>query len=252
MDELDFFPRSRPWNSREMLSGLTRSDIHLNDKELQPAIELFEFDMITEYDSHNLSQYFAKRRHQGMRFSSDFQTFERVWLIDERNHYEGYKLLLSMCTNRPEEELSKEAIQRQSDFTAIEHLLRDEFRICMVLAYDEIITANSCAMDFNLFSSFGHSAFRDWIKRVARDETFHFLNILDILKSHYSYRLKEAPRILGELVEYDCSEAKYGSTFVMDHDPKKFPRALLAHYCEKILQSLRDLSHCRSISFDPN
>ncbi len=222
----------------EVLKGITKNDIKLPESEFTSATDLLKFDMLTEFDSQNFCDYLKKRRKSGLHFSDEFDVFERVWKKDEENHYIGYRRLLSLFTGLNEDTLHEEAINRSVDFGYIEEFLQDEFMICLVLAYDEIITVNSCKMDFALFSSMGNDNLLKWIKNVARDEHFHFTNIINILKTNYADRFDEIPAFIESLISYDCSGDKYGCTFVMDHDSDKFPRCLLEDYKGKIIYSL--------------
>ena len=143
-----------------------------------------------------------------------------------------------MCGGPPEEVSHQKMLERTADFSPIEGYLQDEFTICMVLAYDELVTANSCRMDFPLFGAFGDARFLRWIRLVARDEAFHFLNILDVIRRQHAQRIPDAVDVLKRLRRYDGAGHPYLSTFVMDHDPNRFSADLLDSYCQKILTTL--------------
>lgn len=235
---VSIFPRSRPWQSLDLIGGLTRSDILLPDEELKKHVALLEFDMNTEYDSENFCVYLEHRAKKGMTFTPEFADFEKTWRRDELNHYLGYRRLLAMCGPDDEVALHRRVTGRPVNFAPIEDFLRDEFSICLVLAYDEITTANSCRMDFSMFSSFGNPIFLEWIRRVARDEAYHFLNIVDVIKRRHAHRIPEARPFLKKLLNSEGEGKAYGSTFVMDHDPDRFPHSVLEKLVEKVLKAI--------------
>ncbi len=242
---LKCMPRTRSWESSVVLRGVTRSEIAVDDRALEQPRQLFEFDMYTEYDSEHFCRYLERRRANGMRFTPEFLAFERVWRRDERNHYLGYRHLLEICGGPSEDESHQRMLERAADFSPIEQYLEDEFTICCVLAYDEIVTANSCRMDFPLFASFGAPRLRKWIRLVARDEAFHFLNVLDVVRLRHAHRIASVPSVLAALRRYDGAGNPYLSTFVMDHDPERFAPDLLDGYCNRILSVLNTTSASR-------
>ena len=232
------FPRSKPWQSLDLIGGLTRADISLSDEELQKHTTLLEFDMNTEFDSENFCVHLDERAKNGMSFTPEFGAFERTWRRDELNHYFGYRRLLAMCGPDDEDTLHKRVTSRPVDFEPVKEFLRDEFAICLVLAYDEITTANSCRIDFPMFGSFGNPVFAEWIRRVARDEAYHFLNIVDVVKRRHAHRVPEAREFMERLLNFDGDGHGYGATFVMDHDPERFPRETLEKLKEKVLKAI--------------
>lgn len=237
------FPRSRAWESADLLRGLSPGDVGVRGDALSAPRQLFEFDMYTEYDSEHFCQYLERRQQAGAQFSPEFLAFERVWRRDERNHYLGYRRLLAICGGPSEEVSHERMLARSANFAPIEQYLEDEFMICIVLAYDELVTANSCRMDFGLFAAFGDPRFLRWIRLVARDEAYHFLNILDVVRLRHAHRIRQVPGLLARLRQYDGGGNPYMSTFVMDHDPGRFSPMLLDSYCQKIMTTLTARHH---------
>lgn len=219
---LIFKPYSKPWDSLSLLNGLGRANINLSDAELNKHIELLKYDMKTEFDSVNFDKHINCLKSQGLTFSPEFLIFKEIWQLDEWNHYIGYRKIYSMCTSQSEESLHSFVSNCEVDFSLVGEFFQDEFMICLVLAYDEIFTTRSCQMDFESFKSFGNTTFLTWIKKVARDEIFHFFNIIEIIRRRHSHRIQEASNILEKLIEWDLLEQPYKGTFVLDHDSDRF------------------------------
>lgn len=231
-----FKPKSLKWDSLVMLSGITRSNLTINEQEISVLEELFWNDICSEYDADNLSKFL---NNSDLNFSPEFKVFEKVWRRDERNHYVGFRQIYSLLYNEPVEQIERRLADREKDFSSINEFLQDEFMICMVLAYDEIATTRAYRMDFELYKSFGQQSIADWIKYVAHDEALHFSNILEVIKRCHSERLAEVPVVIDQLVEYDLADNDYKATFVLDHKGYYFTPKFLCD-CGKIIYNLLD------------
>ena len=235
----DFIPLRKPWSSRTMLRGVGRCDLEPAG-DIAATSEVLLFDMNTEYDAMNLSDHFKQRMAAGgLELSPEFLAFCQAWLADEWNHYEGYRLLYSLCTGKPEQELHHEVISRPVNFEPIVDFIRDEFSICMVIAYDEFFTVRSCTQDFPLFASFGKPYLLDWIKLVARDEGYHYRNAMAVIRRRHAHRIPEAPAFIDRLINWDLEGGgEYGATFVLDHEESRYTKDELIKIKHKILALL--------------
>lgn len=209
-----FKPKSFQWDSMQMLQGITRDDLTINETEILELEELFWNDICSEYDADNFCQFLKK---SGIRLSSEFKIFEAIWQRDEWNHYLGFRQIYSLLYQKSCEEIDELVAAREVDFSPILEFLEDEFMICLVLAYDEIATTRSYRMDFELYKSFGPQPLADWIKCVARDEAVHFSNILNIIRLCHSEHIPKVPKFVKKLVDYDLANHDYKGTFVLDH-----------------------------------
>ncbi|GAB4513330.1 MAG: hypothetical protein Tsb0019_10570 [Roseibium sp.] len=235
----DFIPLRKPWSSLAMLRDVTRSDLETAG-DFDEAAELLLFDMNTEYDAMNLSDFFKRQMAAGgLELTPEFLAFCEAWLADEWNHYEGYRLLYGLCTGRTAEDLHREVVARPANFEPILDFIRDEFSICMVIAYDEFFTVRSCTQDFPLFESFGKPYLLDWIKLVARDEGYHYRNAMEVIRRRHADRIPEAPAFIDRLIEWDLQGGgDYGATFVLDHEESRYTRDELIRIKQKILALL--------------
>lgn len=236
--ETDRFPVRKPWDSLDLLRDVERADLEASPRDMAEVAELLLFDMNTEYDAMNLSDYLDRRQAAGTEFSPEFWQFREAWLADEWNHYRGYRKLYSLCTGKSAEALHEDVVSRPVDFGPVERFLDDEFWICLVIAYDEIFTVRSCQQDFPLFESFAKPCLLEWIKLVARDEGYHYRNALEVVRRRHRDRIAEAPQVLDTLIGWDSESKEYGATFVLDHEETRYDAALLQTIREKILSLL--------------
>jgi hypothetical protein len=232
------FPVQRPWDSADLLGDVQLPDL-LKANRMEHVEELFLFDMNTEYDAMNLYTYLRAREAEGHKFTDDFWAFVKAWREDEWNHYVGYRQLYALCTGRSEQDLHEQVVARPADFRPVETFLDDEFKICLVIAYDEMFTIWSCKQDFELFDAFGKPRVSRWIRRVARDEGFHFQNALEVLRRQHAHRIDEAEGFLDSILEWDLESHDYKSTFVLDHEEWRYDREMLVGLKNKILTYLK-------------
>lgn len=234
----EYVPRHKEWNAIELLRDVTSDQLKKIDN-FEEAKELFLFDMITEYDSQHLSEYINTMEKSGMQFTDEFNLFKSAWMKDEWNHYVGYRRLYSLSSSIDENDLHQDVINREYDFTPISHMLSDEFQLCLVLAYDELFTTLSCKQDMPLYRSFGISSLAKWNKLVARDEAYHFKNIIDVITRRHKNRISDAAKVLDEFIEWDMSGNKYENTFVLDHDESRYSKEYLTNIRDKIISQLK-------------
>ena len=77
-----------------------------------------------------------------------------------------------------------------------------------------------------MYKAFGMQFFK-WIQLVTRDEAFHFHNCLEIVKLRYPDRIREVPKVIERLMEWDLHGGTYQGTFVLDHEGKYFTEDFL-------------------------
>ncbi len=224
------------WDSSVILDGVRKDTLMLQAVDVEGIRETLWNDLCSEYDADNLCRYLDELEIDGQLARSDeFKAFEQAWRRDELNHAVGFGHLYSTLYDVPTSNLFRQLSERTPDFRSIEHFLTDEFRICMVLAYDEIATTRSYKDDHDTFyNKFGNTSLLEWIRLVARDEAFHFNNLVQVIRRNHSHRLCEVPRIIDELLEWDLSKRQYGATFVLDHTGEQFTSPFL-NKCREIL-----------------
>jgi hypothetical protein len=234
---LPSFPVRRPWNSADFLGDVQMSDLRKSNR-MEHVEELFLFDMNTEYDAMNLLRHLRSKAAGGSRFSADFWAFVDAWQADEWNHYVGYRHLYSLCTGRSTDDIHAQVQARPVDFRPVESFLDDEFKICLVIAYDEMFTIWSCKQDYDLFDTFEKPRASRWIRRVARDESFHFQNALEVVRRQHAHRVGEAPGFLNSILEWDLEAHEYNATFVLDHEEWRYDTQMLEGLRDKIVSHI--------------
>jgi len=198
---------------------------------IESFIELLWHELYSEYDARLFSGYLHSSQ---VRLSTEFVAFEQLWLRDENSHCLGFKHLLAQLLDLTTAEIDDRLEHRSGDFSPLAHWLRDEFSACVLLAYDESVTAQAYRMDFPIYRSLGCGPLTQWIHRIVLDEVFHFSNITNIIKNIYSHRSAEIRHVLDELVQFDLDSSKYTGTFILDHTG--FSPILLSTARESVLR----------------
>ena len=183
-------------------------------------------EICTEFDARRLAEYV---RHAHLPLSDEFRSFEACWLADENAHYLGFRRLYSTLYRVPEADLAARVERRPSSFPAAARFLGDEFRLALLLAYDEIATAKAYARDFAIYDGLGDPNVSAWIRLVCRDESYHCQQAVQILKRRYRARLDEVPHVLEALTVASVGSTEYEGSFVLDHQ----------HYPPVLIESAR-------------
>ena len=184
-----------------------------------PSMEKrFYDDAGSEYDSRFL-YIELKKRFPNM--SEELKEYLHYWDLDEADHYYGFAQLYAACVqNKNKEslrlELDNQMKQRVADFSKISQFLVDEFSVCLLLAYDELMNTYAYKEEFPVYDELGSPAISKWIRRVAQDEARHYIGAIKLLLSQHADRLNEAQVLLEEIVRVDTSGKPYQATFVLD------------------------------------
>jgi hypothetical protein len=210
----EFIPKSRPWSSELLIGQLTKKEVKLPEDFIDQNKSIFWDNLCSEYDAENFCN-FLKR--EDISLTEDFKAFEYIWRRDEYNHYLGFRHIYSILYGIEADKIVSDIGKRVINFEPIKDLLRDEFKVCLLLAYDEIATAKSYAQDFDLYELFGHPHFDKWIRLVTRDEAYHFNNCMEVIGKNFYHRKAEIPDLVNLFLEWDCSRNEYQGTFVLDH-----------------------------------
>jgi len=220
--------KSRPWNALDLLRPLTPADFdRLSAAERAEEEPMFWESVCSEYDAENMCLELERRRDAGEVYSPEFWSFEAVWRRDEMNHYVGFRRLHSLIYGISESDIAAQMEQRAADFSAFGEFLTDEFKLCLMLAYDELATTRSYAEDVPFFKSLGHPALATWIERVRGDEALHYLNALRVAQARFPERLDEGPEIIARILDLDLTPGEYRATFILDHKGPSYTPEIL-------------------------
>lgn len=219
------------WDSIKALDGVERSNIFLPKSEKIRRKDFLWNAMLTEYDAANLDKYL---KTQFNAFSDEFLAFENAWRLDEWNHYLGFRRIYSVLYDEPEEEIVERLERNTGDFDPIAEFLDDEFKVILVLAYDEIATFKSYLAEFSFYKTLDNAKIFRWFQKVTNDELNHFQNCMEIIRSKYSTRGLEISHIIDRFIKWDLSRHPYTRTFVFDH--YWYSQEFLEH-CRRLIDS---------------
>ncbi len=223
---MTFSPRYHSWSSEEVLSGSIIADSELAGSLIAESREYLFHDMCAEYDSANLSDYLAT---SNIELSNEFWNMCEVWLKDEQNHYVGLRRINNLLYAESVEDLDRRVKSRKCCFDAIEHLISDEFKILVCIAFDEIVSARSYAYDREEYEIMGGDHFLQWVKYAGRDEGCHANNALTLLVNRHGDNLHKVRDHVRQICEYELvGDIEYHGTFLFDHDASgEIPKDML-------------------------
>lgn len=213
-------PRRNAWNAAAPLDQIALHPVPFSPQQRAYFRDFFWHDLCAEWDAHNLSQA-LHRRHARQPFSPEFMRFHDAWYRDEQTHATGFLRLLTWISGEAAEDLVQRVQSRPTDFQVLEAFFADEFKLCVLFAYDEYATLQTFRKD-TFYADFGAPCFVEWIRRVRADEAVHFGNVVRLLHSRYAERLQEAPRVLEQIIQIEQTLTAYHGTFLFDHEGSHF------------------------------
>ncbi|OGT36654.1 MAG: hypothetical protein A3F11_11570 [Gammaproteobacteria bacterium RIFCSPHIGHO2_12_FULL_37_14] len=180
--------------------------------------EFFWYDLCAEYDAiHLYRELHASRSH----YSEDFLNFLEMWYADEQNHAAGFYELYKLLYDVNDEFIKQELQARTADFSEMREFLEDEFKLCVLFAYDEFASVMTYKKDL-FYHEFGLLEFVTWIRNVLSDEALHFGNLVRLIRFKYLHRLHETREILLKIAEIEQQRKPYQATFLFDHECPHF------------------------------
>lgn len=227
--------KSRPWNALELLNPISADSISISDEERHEIEPIIWNDLSSEYDAEH---FCVMLENSGLVFSDEFVSFEKVWRRDEYNHYLGFRRIYSLFYGEAEVSITERLERRVPDFSDMEEFFTDEFKLCLILAYDELATTRAYNEDIPFYRSLGPDQFNDWIRNVKADEALHYLNSLRVAQVRHRNRLPEAERILEQILTIDLDSKDYRATFVLDHKGPPFTPEMLKSCVETIVDAI--------------
>lgn len=213
------------WDALALLDGVTRGAIRASHDYLEEQRDDIWRDLYAEYDA----RHFMMRVQRGpaLEQSPLFRQLIQLWWQDEKHHAQGFARLYRLFFGRSEIDLYDELSLRRADFTRIDHLMDDPFSVCVLLAFDELVTTSAYRHDLQFYRGLGVPAFDGWVRNLVADEARHYSNAVKVLKAEHAGRLDEAPALIDELVRLDRSPDPYQATFVLDHFDEYYDDGML-------------------------
>lgn len=203
-----------------ILANFTFPHVELSDIERIEWKEVLYDSIITEYDARRL--YWHLKTNHSHYFSSLEETLN-PWLRDEIDHAYGFARIYSSYTGIPLDQVVLEAEIRNPDFSIIDPLINDAFKLLVMLAYDEIITTHVYHRSIAKYDKFDSQQLSNWIRKTKKDETTHFFSFVQKAKELFPERTDETLSILEEIFDLDFEKQNYSGTFVLDHNTSDFP-----------------------------
>jgi hypothetical protein len=160
------------------------------------------------------------------------------WRRDERNHFIGFRRVYQLFYAEEENQITEKVFHRVLNYSSLDPSLVDEFSLCLLLAYDELVSAKGYAADCQFYDQLGPAPLQSWIRRVAGDEAMHYGNFLNVLRQNHRSRLAEADEILSRIFALDVASKDYNGGFVFDHKDESFDTDFLKQCAQKILASI--------------
>ena len=201
------------WRVDELFMNILPQAIHIDDHQRQSLKTLFLADMSVEFDAKNLYDFL----HVNHLVSEELEAFLKPWLYEELKHADAFRRILSLTHALDEVELLAGLHQRTADFSAFENLLEDEFKFCVLMAYDECSTTIAYRKD-TFYKKLGPIEFVKWHKLVIEDEARHLKNAVRLIHYKPANRLKETNKVLEEIIAMEQIAPPYNGTFVFDRD----------------------------------
>lgn len=207
-------------NASQILGNFTFPPVVMEPEERKEWDEIFFDSIITEYDARRL-YWHLENFHSGV-FYELAETL-RPWLKDEIDHAYGFALIYSSYAGVPFDSVAVDIEMRKPDFSVIDPIAADPFKLLIMLAYDEIITTHVYHRSIDKYDRFDSQALSAWIRKAKKDEVRHFFAFVQSAKEKFPARLAEVPNILDEIFQIDFEKESYTGTFVLDHNTPDFP-----------------------------
>lgn len=222
---------AKKWCALDMLSELDPSSFMLTmeqKKELEP---MFWHSICTEYDARH---FYRQLNNANFLPSQALEVFLGRWLEDEINHANGFKRIYSLIYGVSEKKIDEKLAERQVDFTALEEFFVNEKSLCLLLAYDELVTTHVYNHSIPFYENLGKPILSHWIRQLKYDEAQHFTSIIKV-SSHHD--MSDAENIIMRIIDVDAAMTDYHGTFVLDHACPEFPfsREEIVDLCQRVI-----------------
>lgn len=224
------------WFAEKLFDHVDKNKILLTDSQLNQYHRYFMESLQSESDSRN----FYKEIILKLPVSNELSHFLRGWSIEEQNHAKGFYVILNLLFGENEAQLRPLIESRVADYRHLDDFFKDEFKLCVLFAYDEYVTA----VDYKkqtVYSQLGPKEFLVWIDRLIKDEARHFVNLVKLIRYKYPSRIRETEKILEQVLMIEKDIKDYHFTFVFDHADTKFSLSydeLEKECAERVLKSI--------------
>ncbi len=215
----NYTPLHHIWSSEELLSKIDKRQILLSSADLAKYYNHLFNQLQAESDSSNLYKELLLNHS----ISNDLRKFLDVWYPEELNHAEGFYKMLNIFFEEKVQDVKRriESNHKESDFKRLQTFINDEFKLCVLFAYDEYATL----MDYKKMSFYklvGPPELVEWVTKVMKDEARHFVNLVKLIHHNYQNRTHETADVLNQILDIERSLKDYHFTFLLDHPHRDF------------------------------
>lgn len=197
-------------------------------------------DLVAEYDARLLETELLRRDST---LSGPFSEFLAAWAADEAKHTDALQRLYRGAFGVDRAALDERLAPREGDFAPLEPYLDDEFKLGVMLAYDEAMSAHGYGEDVPFYRSLGRddgqrAAFAALLEELRLDEARHCKNAVELLVQNHAGRGHEVAGVMAEIVAHDAAQKEYRATFLLDHASEQFDEETMRKIGTTIVRTL--------------
>lgn len=197
-------------------------------------------DLVAEYDARLLE---AELLTRGDRLSAPFREFLSAWAADEEKHTDALGRLYRCAFGGDCESRFSRLRARRGDFAPLASFLDDEFKLGVMLAYDEAMSTQGYGADIPFYESLGRSdaqssAFVRVLRELKNDEATHYKNAVELLALRHRGRGGEVAPVMEEIVAHDAAQEEYRATFLLDHATNQFDATMMGRVGRAVTRTL--------------
>lgn len=216
----DAVVHAMPWSSERLLRNVSADDIKLSLQERRASEGLLWRSICSEHDARH---FFRELITVGPKLPWKMQDFLAKWFADEVNHARGFKILYEKLYRLPREAIEERLATRPIDFSHLVEFFGSLFAVCILFAYDELVTTHVYERSAGFFKQWGVPAVTEWGRKLVHDEASHYRALMSIMREYCADQATLAEGLLIRVIDVDLAQADYHGTFVLDHTCPEFP-----------------------------
>lgn len=235
-----------PWNAADLFTDLKPGDIRIDSADKERQEPMFWRSICSEHDARHFYRHLLG---SGISLPWQFEDFLARWLADEVNHARGFKILYRSIYGISFDEIEDSLRKRAIDFSHVQEFFNDLQSLCLLFAYDELVTAQVYRRSIPFYEALGFVLSDEWARRLVFDESQHFSAVMNVLLQCCDRDVDRAEATLMRIIDIDLQQKEYSGTFVLDHSCPEFPfgrTELVSMSRRAILRRLR-ASNSRSL-----
>jgi hypothetical protein len=230
-----FQPVRRHWEPEDLFAGLDRSKLPDPAGQTEARRAKLWKDLYVEYDARQLQ---AEVDRRGLAKTDEAKAFLAAWDADEKRHTRGFIQIMELVADSTAAELWEALGARKADFKVLDPYLSDEFSICVIIAFDEMVTCHAYAEDREFYETLGSDAFIVWLRELMADEAAHCHNAINVIRTRHTHRIPEVEALLHGIAKAIPDASGYGGTFVMDYFGDDYTQGMIDRCRESVQRAI--------------